>query len=116
MAKTIAEFTDDDMTILVETTEQETARQSSSGMGAAGIGENVKAYFFKKVDGTFSDAMGIISYTSNTVLKEIKKIDDAPSNAEVQFGIKINGSGKSMLASGGAEATCMVKLSWKKPE
>ncbi|MCP4701055.1 MAG: hypothetical protein GY862_30005 [Gammaproteobacteria bacterium] len=115
MAKTVAEFIDGDTTILVETAEA-VAQQSPGGMGAAGIGEKLKAYFIKKVDGTFTDAMSIISYTSNTVLNEIKKIDEPPASADIQFGVKITGEGKAMLASGGVEATCTVKLSWKKPE
>ncbi|MCI5149671.1 MAG: hypothetical protein D3916_09835 [Candidatus Electrothrix sp. MAN1_4] len=103
------------MTLLVETNE-EISQPASGGMGAAGIGDKLKAYFIKETDETFADAMRVISYTSNALLKEVKEIDEAPANAEVQFGIKITGSGKSMLASVGAESTFTIKLTWQKTD
>jgi hypothetical protein len=44
----------------------------------------------------------------------MNKIDTMPDTAQIEFGIKINGQGKAMLASGGAEANFKVTLSWKK--
>ncbi len=115
MARKVAKFVDGKTTILVETTE-EVDRQSSGGMETAGIGDKLKAYFFETADETFTDAMGAISYASNTILKEIEKIDEPPASAEVEFSIKITGKGEAMIASGGVEANYKVKLSWKKPE
>ncbi|SEH04520.1 CU044_2847 family protein [Candidatus Venteria ishoeyi] len=112
MEKTIAQFKDGNVEILVETAEQ-TSEQG--GMGAAGIGDTLKKYILKPVaDTTFKGAMGIVSYASNTILEEIKEIKEQPESVEVEFGIKLTGEGKAMIASGGVEANYKVKLSWKK--
>ncbi len=117
MSKTIAAFTDGDTSILVETAEETQASSVTRGSrGAAGITDTLKNLIKPVADSTFKDTMSIISYASNTILEEIQSIDKAPETAEVTFGIKLNGAGKAMIASGSVEANYTVKLSWKKPE
>jgi hypothetical protein len=96
----------------VETAEG--VQQSSGDMGAASISNKAKTYVVKQADETFSDAMSIISYSSNTLLNEIKKIQERPETVEAEFGVKITGEGKAMIVSGKVEANYTVKLSWKK--
>jgi hypothetical protein len=112
MPITVAEFHDGDATILVETAEG--VQQSSRGMGAAGIGDRAKTYIVKQADETFTHVMSIISYSSNTLLAEINKIHERPETVEIEFGVKVTGEGKAMLASGKIEANYTVKLSWNK--
>ncbi len=94
--------------ILIETSED----QQSGGMGHAGI-DDIKNKIIEVADSTFTGAMEIISYSSNVLLTEMGKIQTKPDTAQIEFGIKINGEGKAMLASGGMEVNYKVTLSWK---
>lgn len=114
MAKKVAQLlVDKNTTILVETTEEE-RQPSTGGMENAGIIDEIKAYAIQTAKEKFTDAMSIISYSSNTILGEIDKIKKKPAEAQIEFGVKITGEGKAMLASGGIDANYKVTLSWKK--
>lgn len=114
MAKKIAQLiVDENTTIFVETTEEE-IQQSAGGMGHAGVGDKIKTYVIQAAKEKFGDAMSIISFSSNTILGEIDKIQKKPEQAQIEFGVKITGEGKAMLASGGVEANYKITLSWKK--
>ena len=119
MAKQVAKLiVGENASILVETTEEETL-PAEDGMGPAGIKDGLKAlkaYIVKETKEKFADAMTIISFSANTMLKEIEQIRTKPDEAQIEFGVKVNGEGKTMIASGGAEANYKVTLSWKNPE
>ncbi|MCP4698611.1 MAG: hypothetical protein GY862_17430 [Gammaproteobacteria bacterium] len=118
MTRKVVKFVDGDVTILVETDEEEAdAAAEQEQAGPAGIIEDavkaVKSYAVKTVQNKFTEAMGIVSYASNTLLEEIDKIKDKPDEAQVEFGVKITGKGEAMVASGGVEANYKITLSWK---
>ena len=114
MVKKVAKLiVDENTTILVETTEEEDQKKTG-GMGHAGIMDKIKSYAIKETKERFSNVMSIISCSSNTILDEIEKVQTKPEEVQVEFGVKITGEGKPMLASGGLEANYKVTLSWKK--
>lgn len=102
--------------ILIETTEEVAPQQVGAGMGAgaAGIADQIVNNVVNVADSTFKGVMGIISYSSNVLLAEIDKIESKPDSAQIEFGVKLNGEGKAVLASVGAETNYKITLSWKK--
>lgn len=67
-----------------------------------------------KAKGIFDSAMQTIKATANEFVKEIKALDLAPDQVEVQFGVKIDAEVGAMVAKTGAEAHYIITFMWQR--
>jgi hypothetical protein len=57
-------------------------------------------------------ALGIITPISNAILAGVKGIDTPAESVTVEFGLKVAGEAKFIIASAGTEANFRITLAW----
>lgn len=66
-----------------------------------------------KAPGSFSDALGVLRACAGGVTEVLSQLAVAPSEVEVQVGLKLTGSAGFVITRAGAETELAVKLTWK---
>jgi hypothetical protein len=62
---------------------------------------------------TFEAALEKIKPAATVIIAKLRDIVDAPSEIEVEFGLKLSAEAGALIASAATEANFKVTLSWK---
>ena len=103
----IVEFQSKNGAVFVEV---EKVRLPSGETLAAGTEIGVAA----KVSQSFEEALNAAKPGIEAALNLLTNLVQKPSEAEIEFGLKIDTAAGAIFAKVGAEATFNVKLTWKK--
>jgi Trypsin-co-occurring domain 1 len=66
-----------------------------------------------KAGQTFEAALEKIRPAASAIIAQLRHLADPPSEAEVEFGIKLSSEAGALIASASAEANFKVTLTWK---
>ena len=81
--------------------------------GAVGFGAGSSAPKAQnKTKDAFNQALKTVRLAASSVLETLNTLDEKPSTARVDFGIKFNNEAKAMLSNGGSDAQLRVSLTW----
>ncbi|MCP4426896.1 MAG: hypothetical protein GY803_20600 [Chloroflexi bacterium] len=98
-----------DMTIFVDFPDQ-------TGLVQASLGDNV-AEWLGKSNEALDKAMATIVGMAHRAAQLRDRIPDEFTQAEIEFGVKLDYEAGALLAKAGAEGSISVKLTWeRKPE
>ena len=81
----------------------------SSGMGPAGVGDNVVQMVQRK----FEEVLDRIPPVAEALLSRLKALSTKPDEISIQHGFKIGANGNLVLASTAVEGHCHLTLGWK---
>ncbi|MEV0177212.1 CU044_2847 family protein [Streptomyces sp. NPDC050803] len=81
----------------------------------AGVGDRLRDGVVQAQQ-SFEDALGqLIRHTAGAFVRAANSLDDAPTDIEVEFSVKVTGEAGSMVIGKlGGEAHYGVKLAWSK--
>ena len=68
------------------------------------------------VDNAFNYALNTIQLTADSVLETLSTLDERPTAANIEFGIKFDAKIGAMVARNTSEAQLKVSLSWQKKD
>lgn len=66
-----------------------------------------------KATQTFEQSLGTVKQVAQSVMRQVEAIPRRPDEVTVAFGLTLAGSVNFLVASGSAEATLNVTLTWK---
>jgi hypothetical protein len=66
-----------------------------------------------KAGQTFEAAMEKIKPAASAIIEQLRHLSDPPSEAEVEFGLKLSTEAGALIASASTEANFKVTLTWK---
>jgi Trypsin-co-occurring domain 1 len=96
---------EDSTTVLVEVDDEEPGFVRASGADRL-AGRAAK---------TLRDALTVIGPTAQVLVERIGHLPTRPSEAVVEFGVRLNGSAGAVIASSEAEGHFKVRLTWRNP-
>lgn len=108
---TVVEFPVGDGQVYVRVADNDAAWDGQSGLSRAGAGERV----VRAVVGTWDQALLGIHAVAEGVLNQLRRIEPAPDEVKVTFGVAVNGKLGATLVATGADAHLEVEVVWKNP-
>ena len=91
---------------------------SEDGKGAAGFGRPAASrdVSSETAKDAYNQTLATIRACANGVIDTLQGLEAQPSNASIEFGIKIDAKAGAMVAKSLGEGQFKVALSWKQPE
>lgn len=110
MANYIETKTQNGFSLLIEVTEDS---RGSAGFARSTETGDVSSEAAREA---YGQTLATIRACANGVIDTLQGLEDQPSNASLEFGIKIDAKAGAMIAKSLGEGQFKVSLSWRQPE
>lgn len=110
MTNYIETETKDGVTLLIEVSEDV---KGAAGFGRPADSGNVTN---EAAQEAYTQTLDTIRACANGVIDTLQDLEAQPSNASIEFGVKIDSKAGAMIAKSMNEGQFKISLSWKQPE